>query len=244
MSAIWPAFVWGIKSSFSIYGISIILFFVLLVSWIGKTKAQLLTLGIFFINAIFLANVLNVLGAYDHFFNQPNIFVKVLFFYFALAIIFLIYGLCHFFDWLGYKRFGDISRFIIKLPVWFYDRNAPSKPNWISFFICNVLIIFLATVFGFGLAILGYFWLQDYSVFVMFYHLMQDGQKGLAYSVVVSFVTAFILPLSLVWGFMMFQMHRKASQPPSIIKVSIFKIVSSSVFLLIGVGSLFVYLTR
>ena len=242
-----PAFVLGLQAAFSAYAISIILFFVILMSFIGKTKDQIITAGLFFINAVFLTSILTALGYYDHFFNEPGVFEKVLLFYLALAVLFCAVGVLNLIDWFGYKRSGDINRFIVKLPTWFYaskfDGTFLNKGrSLISLLIRNALVMFLSTAFGWAMTVLGYFWWPDYAVFVMIFHFMQEGHRNWAWLSVVLYATAVILPLSFVWLCMVMRMHSKKRPALRPASVSMFKIFSSSLFLSLGVGLLFVYL--
>ncbi len=227
----WPAFSVGIKDGFNPCSLVSILLFYMLLSRVGHTRKHIWVAGSFFILASLIVTFLSVLGGYDEALNFPGVSKGIRIIYVVLGGILSVKGIEHFLDWMRFKQGKDTQRFILKLPVFARQLEGVKKPN--IFF-----LIFSSAFYGWFATLLGLIYPKNEYVFILFSHMMAGENKRFALASLGFYSLFFILPLVGVWWMVM----RMKGNEKSDNFVSKLKIVSSAIFLSVGLGILYLNL--
>ena len=192
----------GIKEAFNLYSFTIILFFLFFLSKTGRDKKEIFIIGGCFISTAAVTAFLLLLGIFDGLFEYSFFSILVRGFYLIIAVVFLIFGMSHFKEWWRY-RIQKKEDPAIKWPLFLTGGEetavkivSSSRKRTFFIVICSVILAFMLTL-------CTSIWPQDYYMFLMFYYWVSKIEMLLPIFSFVWYTTGFILPLLVIWLFIL-----------------------------------------
>ena len=242
-----PFFVAGLFDGVNLFALTTTMIFITVLFYISHDRKFLFWYGASFIFGVFYTWMFYIYGRLDRILNSVFAVILQKGLYAFIAIVFIIIAILSFFDWMIYWKTSSIKRFSIRLPEGIIrvrsEEKLDRKENPFLHFKGNSVIAilsgFLSALF---LTLLGTFWPPHENVLYILYQFSLPGQVAEAFHIVLLYCFAFVLPLLLI--FLVFLIPSSSAQLMTVCskRVSLFKIVSSSVLLSLGLGIIYFFL--
>ena len=233
----------GLKNSFNPCALATVLVIQLFIRKFAYNRRMVLRLGFIAIVSVFLNYILLAVGYWDKFLEKAiahNMFYKS---YLTLAVIFLIVGIIHFVDWVRYLKKNDLNCFLIRVPRFITDRDSlqPILSRTDPF--KKVALYIAAFYLGVALAVLASIWPQDPELYVSSYFMVTSG-KSLGISLMFAFYSlGYVFLLIIIWVSVFYVTRSQKRKEKVLQHISLIKIVFSSVFLSVGAGLMYFFLS-
>ena len=239
----WKIFLQGLEDSFQPIPLTTLLLFFIFLSSTGCSRLRVFFAGVCFILTILCGNLLLILGGFDLFLNDPVLMQAIRIAYLILALTFIILGVLYFWDWIQYKRRQGAYSGIIQRAVFLKEWNRTRKGK------LNLLMDILwatigAIALGFLVTILSSASPQDYGTFINFLEVLSTQGKKTAFLSLGMYSFAFIAPILFVWVSILGVMSSSKINAilNTTVAMSFTRIVSSAIFLSMGMGLGYMFL--
>jgi hypothetical protein len=240
----------GIIDSFNPFAIATLLVFVGILGRWGRSYGWILWLGVFFIGAVFLANLKILLGAYDHFLDRP--FVKSMVSGCAAVLGFLLVGVAaqEIKGWIRFQKTKNVRELLVGRLCFLQEISGESiqvKPPWfkvIGNFILRLIGLLGLACGAMWLTVIGQLWPRDYYLLTPFFLFHSGRNPQLASLVFLMYSLGFVLLLALVWMVVLRAYRSKKLKEFFTKKASFITMSCSGLMLAIGSGIVYLLLTQ
>jgi len=247
---LFPVFLSGLENSVSPCGrVSLLIFFALL-CFVGRTAKDVFLSGILFIATVLVTNFLMIFGAFDSLLEHTGTWILIRTFYFGLAACFIVVGSLYLKDWWQYRQDGENFQARLKLPPCIekghalFDGSTSRSWGWRQFTVKDLLlIVFLPTILGYVMMMLGSVWPQDYYIFIVLATSGMEGESTKGLLALAYYNLAFILPFIVVWLVILFTVLSEKFKLFLVKHVQFVRIIFSSLFISSGIASI-IFLIR
>jgi len=218
----------------------ILVFFIFFLLVSSLSRAEVILFGVFFILSSLMTSFFLGFGLLANFRGMELFFIISKSFYSFLALLAVVVGCVNFYDWAVYRKTFDVKKFILKIPRLALADNAQNSAapkevyGYINLILGAGILGFVVVLFQSGSR--GQVFLPAITAMISSSEL-----KNQAIFFMLLYSVMFVLPLWIA-----FQILWSAFKSPKLIErmnrhVSKIKIVSSAIFLGLGLGLLKIF---
>src|SRR3989339_871382 len=236
-----PVLYSGISSSLSLCMLIALLFFVMYLSCVGTTKEKIFLVGLVYLISFARMNYLLALGLMDIFYSFMDVDRILRIMYLVLAFGMIALGLKMFFEWIAFKRQASEIKVVLRLPAFLLEQTplaASKKTTFIDVFLNLIFLVFVPVVIGHFIGFLNLGSGENAELALNFLTVAQMEDIKTVYFI------SNMLPLILIWVFVMFSMESKGAANALRKHFSLLHMVFTAVLLAVGVSSVLVILNK
>ncbi|HBG60351.1 MAG: hypothetical protein A2Y03_02075 [Omnitrophica WOR_2 bacterium GWF2_38_59] len=242
-----PVLYSGISSSLSLCMLIALLFFVMYLSCVGTTKEKIFLVGLVYLISFARMNYLLALGLMDIFYSFMDVDRILRIMYLVLAFGMIALGLKMFFEWIAFKRQASEVKVALRLPAFLLEQTplaASKKTTFIDVFLNLIFLVFVPVVIGHFIGFLNLGSGENAELALNFLTVAQMEDIKTAYFKLFLYFISNMLPLILIWVFVMFSMESKGAANALRKHFSLLHMVFTAVLLAVGVSSVLVILNK
>ncbi|MBU0467488.1 MAG: hypothetical protein KKD07_02700 [Candidatus Omnitrophica bacterium] len=234
-----PVLLDGISNSFSLCMILALLFFVMYLSYVGTTKEKVFLVGLVYFISFARMNYLVAMGSFDILYSFVDVERIIRIAYLVVAFGLIAVGLSMFFKWAIFKRQVSADKIALRLPAFLREQTVlegRKKTFFVDILLGLLLFVFVPFAIGHTVGLLSLGSAQSVELGYSFLAVVRVESLKFSYFKLFLYFISYMLPLIVVWFFIMFSMQNKSVVNNLKTHFSLMFMIFSAALLSVGVS--------